>query len=107
LSKIYYNTIGEALDVLASAYQDDIVIYSNSEEEHEWHVKWIIQGLLEARLYLKPAKYKFHKETLGSMGLSILIQWVPMDDDMIEMVNNWSRECKTKNGRVNNVFEVQ
>jgi len=33
------NTIREALDDFASAYLDDILIYSNSEEEHVEHVK--------------------------------------------------------------------
>jgi len=48
------NVIWEALDDFASAYLDDILIYSDSEEEHVGHVKWIMLWLLEARLYLKP-----------------------------------------------------
>jgi len=30
-----------------------------------------------------------------------------MDEDKVETVRNWSREKKTKNGRLNNRFEVQ
>jgi len=30
-----------------------------------------------------------------------------MDEDKIGTVRNWSREKKTKNGRLNNLFEVQ
>jgi hypothetical protein len=37
------NAIREALDDFASAYLDDVLIYSNSEEEHVGHVKWIMQ----------------------------------------------------------------
>jgi hypothetical protein len=37
------NAIREALDDFASAYQDDVLIYSDSEEEHVGHVKWIMQ----------------------------------------------------------------
>jgi hypothetical protein len=40
--------IREALEDFASAYLDDVLIYSNSEEEHVGHVKWIMQRLLEA-----------------------------------------------------------
>jgi hypothetical protein len=50
------NTIREALDDFASAYLDDILIYSDSAEEHVDHVKWIMQRLQEARRYLKPEK---------------------------------------------------
>jgi hypothetical protein len=55
------NGIREALDDFASAYLDDVCIYSNFEKEHAGHVKWIIQCLLEAELYLKPEKCEFHK----------------------------------------------
>ena len=44
------NTIREAFDEIASAYLDDILIYRNSEEEHEGHVMWIMQRLLDAGL---------------------------------------------------------
>ena len=46
------NPIREALDDFVSAYLDDVLIYSDSEEEYIGHVKWIIQRLLEAGLYL-------------------------------------------------------
>jgi len=36
------NTIREALDDFASAYLDDVLIYSDSEEEHVGHVKWVM-----------------------------------------------------------------
>jgi len=37
------NAIREALEEFASAYLDVVIIYSNSVEEHEGHVKWIMQ----------------------------------------------------------------
>lgn len=50
------NLIWEALESFASAYLNDILIYSNLEEEYIEHNGWIIQCLLEAGLYLKPEK---------------------------------------------------
>jgi len=58
------NAIREGFDDFASAYLDDVLIYSVSEEERVGHVKWIMQRLLEAGLYLKPEKCEFHKETV-------------------------------------------
>jgi hypothetical protein len=100
-------TIREALDRFASAYLDDILIYSNSIKEHAEHVKWIMSQLLKAGLYLKPEKCEFHKETVKYLGLIISTKGVSMDPDKIETVRNWSREKKTANGRLNNLFEVQ
>jgi hypothetical protein len=48
--------------ILRFAYLDDALIYSNSEEEHVRHVKWIMQRLLEAGLHLKPEKCEFRNE---------------------------------------------
>jgi len=101
------DTIREALDRFASAYLDDILIYSNSIEEHEEHVKWVMERLLKAGLYLKPEKCEFHKETVKYLGLIISTKGVSMDPDKVETVRNWSREKKTANGRLNNLFEVQ
>jgi len=101
------NAIREVLDDFASAYLDDVLIYSDSEEEHVGHVKWIMQRLLEAGLYLKPEKCEFHKETVRYLGLIISIKGISMDEDKVETVRNWSKEKKTENGRLNNLFEVQ
>jgi hypothetical protein len=101
------NAIREALDNFASAYLDDVLIYSDSEEEHVGHVKWIMQRLLEAGLYLKPEKCEFHKDTVRYLGLIISTKGISMDEDKVETVRNWSKEKKTENGRLNNLFEVQ
>ena len=57
------NTIREALDDFPSADLDDRLIYSDSEEEHIEHVKWVMNSLLEAGLYLTREKCEFHMET--------------------------------------------
>jgi len=75
------NAIREALDHVASAYMDDVVIYSDSEEEHVCHVKWIMQRLLKAVLFLKPEKCEFHKETVRYLELIISTKGISMDED--------------------------
>jgi len=101
------NAIREALDDFASAYLDDVFIYHDSKEEHVCHVKWILQRLLEAGLYLKRQKYEFHKETVGYLGLIMSTMGICMDEDKIETIRNWRREEKTENGRLKKLFEVQ
>jgi len=101
------NAIREALDDFTSAYLDDVLIYSDSEEEHVGHVKWIMQRLLEAGLYLKPEKSEVHKETVKYLGLIISTKGISLDEDKVQTVRNWSREKRTENRRLNNLFEVQ
>jgi len=100
------NAIREALDDFTSAYLDEILIYSDSEEAHEEYVKWVMKQLLEAGLYLKPEKCEFHMETVRYLRLNISTKGISMDEDKVETVWNWSCEKKTKNGRLSNLFEV-
>ena len=66
-----------------------------------------MQQLLEAGLYLKPEKCEFHKETVRYLGLIISTKGISMDELKVETVRNWSKEKKTVNGQLNNLFEVQ
>lgn len=86
------DTIQEALDCFASAYLDHILIHSNSVEAHEEHVKWIMECLLKARLYLKPEKCEFQMNSVKYLGLIISTQGISMDQDKVDIVQNWSRE---------------
>jgi len=101
------NTIREVLDDFASAYVDDILIYSDSEQELVEHAKWIMQCLLEAGLYLKPEKCEFHNEIVRYLGLIISTTAIAMGNDKVDIVRNWTWEKKTKNGRLNNLFYLQ
>ena len=82
------NAIGEALDNFASAYLDEVLIYSDSEEVHVGHVKWLLQRLLEAGLNLKTEKCEIHMETVRYLGLSISMKGISMDEDKVGTVHN-------------------
>ena len=43
-------------------YLDNILIYSENEENHKKHVKKVLKRLQEKKLYLKSEKYEFHKQ---------------------------------------------
>jgi hypothetical protein len=101
------NAISKVLDDFASAFLGDVLISSDTEEEHIGHVKWIIQRLLETGLYLKPEKCDFHKETVRYLGLTISTKGISVDEDQVETVRNWNREKQTENGPLNDLIEVQ
>jgi len=101
------DTIREALDRFASDYIYDLLIYSNSMQQHEDHVKWIMECLLKAGLYLKPEKCEFHQETLIYLELIFSTQGISMDHDIEDTFRNWSREQKIANICLNNLFAVQ
>ena len=49
----------EYLDDFVIVFIDDILIYSLSEEEHEKHLRLILQRLREKQMFGKLKKYEF------------------------------------------------
>ena len=52
----------EFLDRFVVVFIDDILIYSKSPEEHEIHLKQVLQVLREKSLYANPTKFEFWME---------------------------------------------
>ena len=68
----FKNLINDALspylDNFATAYLDDILIYSNDLQEHKDHVKTILTALTKQGLHLKPDKCEFHTQEVKYLG---------------------------------------
>ena len=52
----------------ALVYIDDIILYSNTEEEHEKLLEEVLQRLKDVSLSLKPSKCHFFKEKVDYLG---------------------------------------
>jgi hypothetical protein len=52
--------VRDYLDMFCTAYFDDILIYSNTLEEHQVHVEKVLESLQRNGVLLKPEKCKFH-----------------------------------------------
>jgi hypothetical protein len=53
------NVFMEYLDKFVVVFIDDILVFSRSEEEHEGHLRLVLQKLLEHQLYAKFSKCDF------------------------------------------------
>jgi hypothetical protein len=58
----------EYLDKFVVVFIDDILIYSNSKEEHVGHLRLILEKLREHKLYAKFNKCGFWLEKVGFLG---------------------------------------
>jgi ribosome-interacting GTPase 1 len=53
------------------AYLNDIIIYLNSVEEHEEHIKWILRKLHKENILVAVKKYKFYTKKTDFIGFII------------------------------------
>ena len=70
-------------------YIDDILVFTNTLEEHQVIVKEVLQRLREHRLYLKPSKSRFEVTEVEFLGLIVGNGQVRMDPAKVKAISNW------------------
>ncbi|KAH0603205.1 uncharacterized protein H6S33_008209 [Morchella sextelata] len=82
--------VRDYLDMFCTAYLDDILIYSDTFEEHQVHVEKVLEALQRNGVLLKPEKCKFHTQSTTYLGLIIEPNGIRMDPRKVETVKNWT-----------------
>lgn len=77
------------LGVWMDIYLDDIVIYSNSLEDHIKHVKIVIDILGREQFYLAESKLHFLPQQLKLLGHIITRDGIKMDPEKVDSVAAW------------------
>ena len=67
------------LDEFVIVYLNDILIYSESEEDHQKHVKQVLHRLRESGLFVKLEKCIFHASQVEYLRFIISPQGISMD----------------------------
>ena len=79
----------EFLDKFVVVFIDDILIYSKSEEEHEEHLRLVLETLREHKLYAKFSKCEFWLKEVGFLGHVLSEGGVAVDPAKIQSVMEW------------------
>ena len=79
------------LDQFVIVFIDDVLVYSRSEEEHEQHLRVVLQTLREHRLFAKFNKCEFWLERVQFLGHVITGEGIQVDSAKVEAVVSWQR----------------
>ena len=82
------SVLEEYLDEFIIAYLNDIIIYSNSKEEHFQYIKQVLQRLADKKMLVAIKKYKFYITKTEFCGFIIKLEKLSMDPKKIKAIVN-------------------
>ena len=80
----------DIVDIYVVVYLDDILIYSQDENEHENHVKEVLTRLRKYNLYCEYEKCMFHVPEVEFLGFVVGINGIKMSMTKVESVLQWA-----------------
>jgi len=83
------NILCEKIDCGVVVYIDDILIYTQTEEEHVQLMRWVLKKQLETGLCLNIDKCIFHVPEVEFVGFQIGTQDIQMSQTKVEDILNW------------------
>lgn len=70
-------------------YLDDILIYSNTAEEHRGHLIRVFDILRRHKLYLRPSKCSFGLDELEYLGYNVSSKGISTQRRLVKAVEDW------------------
>src|SRR5882724_10650841 len=83
-------------DIFVVIYLDDILIFSNSLEDHWIHVRRALEWLQEYDLHSKPEKCLFHTQKIEFLGFMVITDSISMDSAKTDAVSIWTTPTNLK-----------
>jgi hypothetical protein len=94
LAHFMYNRISvfmPKLDQYVIVFIDNILVYSESMEEHEDHLRIVLQCLREHQLYAKFSKCKFWIKEVPYLGHVVSLEGITVDPGKMKEVLDWKQ----------------
>src|SRR5258707_12543854 len=88
--------LGDLLDVCTVGYLDDILVYSDSLEDHWDHVREVLCRLHTTGLYANLKKCKFHMDTVEYLGFILSPKGLQMDPAKVSAILDWPEPQKVQ-----------
>ncbi|KAL4387524.1 hypothetical protein GQ457_09G015940 [Hibiscus cannabinus] len=79
------------LDQFVVVFIDYILVYSRTEEDHDRHLRLVLQTLLENQLYAKLSKCEFWIREVVFLGHVVSSEGIRVDPKKVEAIVNWKQ----------------
>jgi hypothetical protein len=79
----------EYLDKFIVVFIDDILVYSRNEEEHEGHLRLVLQKLRDHKLYAKLSMCEFWLKQVAFLGHVVSKGGISVDPSKVQDVLSW------------------
>ena len=87
---------GDLLDVCMLVYLDDLLIYSDSEKEHIWHVREVLHRLQQHNKNTLANKCFFHVQTVKYLGYILSPSGLTIAANKVQVIQDWPEPQKIK-----------
>lgn len=87
--QVMNETMDEFLNKFVLVFLDDIIIFSNSLEEHQRHVAQVLARLRDRKLYAKRSKCTFYQREVEFLGHHVGVNGLRVMEDKLEAVSEW------------------
>lgn len=93
--RLMEDTFRGELNIFVLAFLDDIMVFSKTLEEHEKHLRVVLQRLRDRRLFIKLSKCAFFRQEVEFLGHRVGRQGTRMMQDKLDAILKWP-EPKSK-----------
>ena len=77
------------LDRFVMVFIDDILVYSNDREDHDMHLRVVLETLRKEQLYAKRSKCEFWLKEVSFLGHIVSEDGIRVDPRKIEVILEW------------------
>jgi hypothetical protein len=77
------------LDKFFIVFLDDILVYSKTGEEHEQHLRMVLQVLREHQVYAKLSNCSFYQKQIHYLGHIISEGGIIVDPEKVQAIQEW------------------
>lgn len=89
--RVMHQTLKPFIDKFVVVYFDDILLYSQDEQQHLAHLCEVLSSLRESKLYVNLKKCNFITNRLLFLGFVVGADGIHVDERKVQVIREWPR----------------